>query len=871
MKKLILFSAFLFCTTLLAKAQWVSIPDSNFGKWLNGSGYSQCLQGNSNSGWNLDTLCASLSVDTLAYMNNFPIRDLTGVQYLSAIKDLQCSNMPLMNLPALPPNLHRLTCVGNQLSSLPSLPNQLRYLDCSNNLFLTLPALPDSLVELYYLSYGGGLPGLTQLPNLPASLRVLYVPNNQLTFLPTLPDNLYRLECDYNQLTHLPSLPSNLTILVCNNNQLTDVPELPNWMSTLAIHDNPNLSCIPKLKTILNFSFSNTDITCVPNYGSITNSSPALNSLPLCGLFNNPNICQTFWNISGSAYLDLNGNCQKNSTDSILINVPVNLWSGANLVQTTFTNKIGQYSFDVDSLGTYVIIIDTANLPFQITCPSSASRICTLTPADSLFYSQDFGFVCDTGFDISVWSIVNLDGIFHPAIQNTTIISAGSNGTHFGYSCVNSIAGEVLVIIDGPAHYVGIVQGSLSPIVSGDTLRYSISDFGAVNPITDFRLKLQADSFAQAGQQVCIRVFVLPIAGDVNPVNNYLTQCFVVGTSYDPNDKQVYPFSSVDTSVEWLTYTVRFQNTGTSEAVHIYVTDTLNEHINPSSFQLLAYSHQPVVQMQESRIRFNFPNIHLPDSTANEPGSHGYIQYKVKLKDGLSIGTTIDNTAHIYFDFNSAVVTNTTTNTVCANTATNLSADICEGDTLNFEGQNLLTAGSYTAYHQNVYGCDSIVTLTLSVKPTPNAAFSVNGSTLTASTTVDTYEWWNCDLHLVVSTANSYVVTETGNYGLKTETGGCASDSVDCTFVMVSGITEINTALFKLHPNPANSYARVSVNESLLNSTLTLNDITGKELMQTKTNQTDFVLATESLPPGVYLITLTAPDGRTAVQKLVKQ
>ena len=54
----------------------------------------------------------------------------------------------------------------------------------------------------------------------------------------------------------------------------------------------------------------------------------------------------------------------------------------------------------------------------------------------------------------------------------------------------------------------------------------------------------------------------------------------------------------------------------------------------------------------------------LPDSTINEPQSHGYIKYSVKPKADLIIGDEIKNTAHIYFDLNEAVTTNTTNNTV---------------------------------------------------------------------------------------------------------------------------------------------------------------------------------------------------------------
>src|SRR5206468_6143358 len=71
-----------------------------------------------------------------------------------------------------------------------------------------------------------------------------------------------------------------------------------------------------------------------------------------------------------------------------------------------------------------------------------------------------------------------------------------------------------------------------------------------------------------------------------------------------------------------------------------------------------------LVQLKENAVRFNFPNINPPDSNTNEPLSHGYVQYKVKLKNNLPIGTQINNTAFIYFDFNAPVVTNTTTNTI---------------------------------------------------------------------------------------------------------------------------------------------------------------------------------------------------------------
>ncbi|MBK7966792.1 MAG: T9SS type A sorting domain-containing protein [Bacteroidetes bacterium] len=200
--------------------------------------------------------------------------------------------------------------------------------------------------------------------------------------------------------------------------------------------------------------------------------------------------------------------------------------------------------------------------------------------------------------------------------------------------------------------------------MNGDTLLYSIPDFGAVNFYNDFRFLVQTDTLAQLNDQVCFNVLVTPVAGDNNPANNYYSHCFTVVNSYDPNDKQVSPTGLTDTSLYDLTYTIRFQNTGNAPAQHVYVLDTLDQNIDESTFQLLAYSHEPQIQIIGKRVRFNFPNINLPDSVNNEPMSHGYVQYRVRRNESLPIGTQIQNTAYIYFDFNPPVQTNTTLNEI---------------------------------------------------------------------------------------------------------------------------------------------------------------------------------------------------------------
>ena len=140
-----------------------------------------------------------------------------------------------------------------------------------------------------------------------------------------------------------------------------------------------------------------------------------------------------------------------------------------------------------------------------------------------------------------------------------------------------------------------------------------------------------------------------------------------INCSYDPNDKTVWPnrddLGNQTQFDEKLTYRIRFQNTGSDTAFNIMIADTLSEYLDWSTFKVLDYSHPVETKFYDNGlVQFYFNNVLLPDSNVNEPESHGFVTYTIKAKKGLDEQTEIKNTAHIFFDFNPAIVTNTTNN-----------------------------------------------------------------------------------------------------------------------------------------------------------------------------------------------------------------
>jgi uncharacterized repeat protein (TIGR01451 family) len=680
--------------------------------------------------------------------------ELTALPALpAALSYLDCEQNQLTSLPALPDSLTYLDCNTNQITSIPALPQVIGYFNCSGNQVSVLPAIPagDSIllcsqnlltalpalpVHLTQLSCDNN--SISNLPALPAGLTALTCSQNQITNLQALPLTLNLLNCSGNQLTSLPALPPLLYDFQCDNNLLTSLPALPDSINFFSCSNNAALTCLPELKRIVYFEFNATGVTCLPDYGIITYPYPALSTLPLCGIFN-PTGCQPFWNISGQCYYDENSDCRFDSTDVATNYVKTQLFSNGTLVQQTFSGGEGYYSFDSVPNGNYTVQVDTSNLPFTVSCPGSASYTVSLSPADTLSYNNNFAFKCRTvGFDVGIQSVINGYATPRPGTVFSLNTAAGDMSQPYGAHCASGISGTVQLTFNGPINYVGPATGALTPnTVSGNVVTWNIADYGTVNDLTAFNLLFKIDSLAVPGTSVCFTVNVTPTAGDYNPSNNSLTYCFPVVASLDPNEKEVYP-TQVDTG-GWLTYTIRFQNTGSASALNIRVLDTLSANLDPSTFQLLAYSAKNITQIFGKVVIFNFPNINLPDSLTSDSASRGFVQYKIKVKSGVAPGATINNRASIYFDSNAPVLTNTVTDSVitnCTATYASLVDTICNGDTVYVGTHAHYSSGTYVDTLTNVGGCDSIINLALTVNPVTPTLISSAGDTFCAHDTV---------------------------------------------------------------------------------------------------------------------------------------
>ncbi|MEO8088438.1 MAG: T9SS type A sorting domain-containing protein [Bacteroidota bacterium] len=386
-------------------------------------------------------------------------------------------------------------------------------------------------------------------------------------------------------------------------------------------------------------------------------------------------------------------------------NIPVVLDSGGTMLQKMYTDNYGRYSFQT-GYGNYQVMVDTINARYHVVCPVSFLETSILTAIDSIDTDIDFGVDCNSGYDLTARSI-SPAGIFSIGHSRTLYLNTGEELSYLGILCGNSIAGSVEAILSGLVSYISPAVGALTPTsINGDTIIWNISNFSLVDPQHDFNIIVGISPNATINDSVCVELNVSPTGGDNIPSNNSLSECFPIRNAVDPNEKYMSPSGLVDTSQQWFTFTIFFQNTGNAPAEDIYVLDTMDQNLDPTTFAWLSSSHDVITQLLPGNIlRFNYPGINLVDSTTDEAGSQGYVQYKVRRKENLPANTTISNTAYIYFDFNAPVATNTVAATLTLNVSTADNA-IAEFNIYPNPARNKLTVGSKQYAIKSIEVCD---------------------------------------------------------------------------------------------------------------------------------------------------------------------
>jgi uncharacterized repeat protein (TIGR01451 family) len=546
--------------------------------------------------------------------------------------------------------------------------------------------------------------------------------------------------------------------------------------------------------------------------------------------------------IKGTVYIDLNSNSIKEASEP--------LYSGATIqtqkpgdTRTTIPYN-GIFQLDTDT-GSYTTTLVSA-LPYYTPVPVSHPSTFTT------YFNKD-------SFSYALQPIPGQQDL----IIHVVPLNAARPGFHLGYKIyyinygtTTIPAGEVLFKKDARLNFTGSSPSVTS--ISGDTLKWSYTNLEPQDTssiVVSFQL--QAPPNAVIGDTIESLAIITPVTGDVTPRDDTAIARQLVVGAYDPNDK-VENFGGLITSQQvttgdYITYTIRFQNTGTDTAFNIYIKDTLDPQLDWPTLQMVASSHPYLLDIDGGdKLTWNFYNIYLPDSNINEPLSHGFITYRIRPKTDLLVGDVIRNDASIYFDFNLPELTNQASTLVQANLVLPLNLlDFTAAYTSPAASLKWTTSGEYNVEKFEIERGNS-----------PNH-FSRVGNVIARNTGDETHYVFNDNLSAIAGDKFFYRLK------MVDMDGRFSYSSVQ--LVRRDG-KQVNEVI--VNPNPVRGVSQVYINYDR-NTMISLQvvDMQGRRLVnqQRMINKGYSVIPVDfsRLPAGQYLLQIRA-DGQWLTTKFVK-
>jgi hypothetical protein len=383
-----------------------------------------------------------------------------------------------------------------------------------------------------------------------------------------------------------------------------------------------------------------------PQFVNIGNNKPGCNSQSeLAG------DCLNIFNFSeakGKIYADLDCNGLFDSTDVLLPNHFVR--NQATSVPWATTTPDGTYS------NLLVPFTTTSLAPDEIVgfSPQPSADTFVVNNGLQIFNNQDFRFCADSVFhNLAVsatpyhFPVRGFQQYYQICVKNLGTQPENAHLT-FNLDSIGQANNQIIDAEDGQ--------------IIGNSIVWDIQNLNVFETrCFKFTLYCPPTAALSAFFDAKASVKRIPETIETDSTDNCYIFTQKIRGSYDPNDKSVSPESLYHPETadgNWLDYKIRFQNTGTFPATFIEVYDTLEAGLDVRFLEMQAASHAYSLSFPANNVlKWRFDNINLPDSTSDEPNSHGFIAFRIKTKPNLPANKIIRNRAGIYFDFNEVVLT----------------------------------------------------------------------------------------------------------------------------------------------------------------------------------------------------------------------
>ena len=170
-------------------------------------------------------------------------------------------------------------------------------------------------------------------------------------------------------------------------------------------------------------------------------------------------------------------------------------------------------------------------------------------------------------------------------------------------------------------------------------------------------------------------------------------------------------------------------------------------------------------------------------------------------------------------------------------------------------------------------GCDSLVTLNLTINNVSDLNTSITGLTISANNTSATYQWLDCNNNYALipaATSQSFTATANGNYAVELTENGCVDTSA-CVAISNVSLADNNFGNgLIISPNPTSGAYSINLGATFDHAQISVTDVLGKLLDSYSFVRSQILNLSMEHPAGVYFISIQT-DNKKAVIRLVKQ
>jgi len=203
---------------------------------------------------------------------------------------------------------------------------------------------------------------------------------------------------------------------------------------------------------------------------------------------------------------------------------------------------------------------------------------------------------------------------------------------------------------------------------------------------------------------------------------------------------------------------------------------------------------------------------------------------------------------------------------------------ITECNSFTWIDGNTYTASNFSATFNIVggaaNGCDSVVTLNLTLNTVSDITTTTSGLTISANFITTQYQWLDCDdsyAPISGETLQAFTATSNGNYAVQmTSEDGC-TDTSACVAITTVGLFENNfTNAIVLYPNPTEGNFSIDLGENYVSAIVTITNLNGQVVQSEVHGAGQTISMKLEAPAGIYLLSIETGDKR-AVLRFVKR